>query len=914
MLQETWLLDFELTYLATLHPDFYARGISSINTCDRILSGRPHGGLAILWHKKLGSQCNIIDCNDNRLMVLEISTDTHKIIIVNVYLPCCSDDNTVNFRYYLGKIDSIIENSDTPFVYIMGDFNASLSPDNNGEISHKFGKILLDHCTDEGLLLSDYSYLPTNSTYTYCSEAHHRLSWLDHVMSTVSSHSLLKGMYVEYSTVTSDHHPLIMHIECRNKSVLSEHSISNKRKLNVIKWDEVAEDKILNYKEQTELNLNSVNLDHELLLCDDPTCTDSNHALAIDTMYSNIVSALLDASSDLVKSTKSGGTHVPGWNAYCKEAHAHARDAYVIWRSYGCPRHGFLFEEMKRTRAYFKCIFRKCKRDVTKHTADSIATKLLHKDDKSFWKEIKRQNDCSTSKSASTVNNVTGDQNIADMWHKHYKLLLNSSSDESMKRFVQYEIGKRDCLSLDRVTVEEISQAIKQMKNGKSSGLDNLYGEHFKNSHSKVHVLLSLLFNAMIIHGHLPSSFMDSIIVPLVKDKKGDITSVENYRPLAITSVASKIFEIILLERYSALLSTTDNQFGFKPKHSTEMCTFVLKQVIEYYTSLSSPVFICFLDASKAFNKVNHWQLFSKLIDRNVPHLIVRILVRWYTQQSFVVQWCGVLSQHFTVSNGVRQGGILSPILFNLYMDKLSCKLTNSRIGCHIYDTCVNHLFYADDSVIMAPSASALQKLLNICEQVASEHELSFNVKKTVCMCIKPKWLKDLTVPTFVLNNRYLSNVNIQKYLGIYITDTLEDDKDMIRQMKGIFARGNTLIKRFSQCSEEVKVKLFKAYCSSFYCMSLWTKYSTTKSLAVVKRAYNCVFRNFMRIKDKSTTSLNMVSLGIDHFNVIERKLVHGFRTRVLESENTTVVAITSSVYFNDSKIHSRWNKVLFNM
>ena len=181
-------------------------------------------------------------------------------------------------------------------------------------------------------------------------------------------------------------------------------------------------------------------------------------------------------------------------------------------------------------------------------------------------------------------------------------------------------------------------------------------------------------------------------------------------------------------------------------------------------------------------------------------------------------------------------------------------------------------------------------------------------------MCIKPKWLKDLTVPTFVLNNRYLSNVNIQKYLGIYITDTLEDDKDMIRQMKGIFARGNTLIKRFSQCSEEVKVKLFKAYCSSFYCMSLWTKYSTTKSLAVVKRAYNCVFRNFMRIKDKSTTSLNMVSLGIDHFNVIERKLVHGFRTRVLESENTTVVAITSSVYFNDSKIHSRWNKVLFNM
>ena len=628
----------------------------------------------------------------------------------------------------------------------------------------------------------------------------------------------------------------------------------------------------------------------------------------------HIVSALLDASSDLVKSSKKGGMHVPGWNVYCKEAHGQAQDAYIIWSSYGRPRYGFLFEQMKRTRAYFKCVFRKCKRDVSKNIADSIATKLLQKDDKSFWKEIKRQNEFNTSKSANTINDITGEQDIADMWHNHYKLLLNSSNDESRKGFVMYEIGKKECMSLDRVTVEEVTQAIKQVKNGKSSGLDNLYGEHFKHSHAKVHVLLSLVFNAMIIHGHLPSSFMDSIIVPLVKDKKGDITSVDNYRPLAITCVTSKIFEIILLERYSALLSTTDNQFGFKPKHSTEMCTFVLKQVIEYYISLSSPVFICYLDASKAFDKVNHWHLFSKLIDRKVPHLIVRLLVRWYTQQSFVVQWSGVLSQHFTVTNGVRQGGILSPIFFNLYMDKLSCMLNDSRIGCHINDTCVNHLFYADDSVIMAPSASALQKLLNLCEDFASTQELSFNVKKTFCMCIKPKWLKELVLPKFILNDRILSTVDTQKYLGIYITDTLADDKDMNRQMKGIFARGNSLIKRFKQCSDEVKVKLFKAYCTSFYCMSLWTKYSITKSLSAVKRAYNSIFRNFMHIKDKSTTSIKMVTLGIDHFNVIERKLVNGFRTRVLESENTTVKSVISSIYFYDSTIHSRWNKVLFNM
>ena len=101
-------------------------------------------------------------------------------------------------------------------------------------------------------------------------------------------------------------------------------------------------------------------------------------------------------------------------------------------------------------------------------------------------------------------------------------------------------------------------------------------------------------------------------------------------------------------------------------------------------------------------------------------------------------------------------------------------------------------------------------------------------------MCIKPKWLEDLTVPEFILNDINLSTVHTQKYLGIYITETLADDKDMNRQMKGIFAHGNSLIKRFEQCSNEVKVKLFKGDCSSFYCMSLWMKYSKTKSISGV--------------------------------------------------------------------------------
>ena len=146
-----------------------------------------------------------------------------------------------------------------------------------------------------------------------------------------------------------------------------------------------------------------------------------------------------------------------------------------------------------------------------------------------------------------------------------------------------------------------------------------------------------------------------------MKDKKGLIVDKDNYRPIAVTSVASKILELLLLSHMEKHLYTECNQFGFKTKHGKDMCVFTLKQVIEYYMLQGSPVYVCFLDASKAFNRINHWTLFSKLIDRNVNHIYVRILMYWYCNQMFCVKWVTTFSEYFTVSNGVRQGGIMSP-------------------------------------------------------------------------------------------------------------------------------------------------------------------------------------------------------------------------------------------------------------
>ena len=107
------------------------------------------------------------------------------------------------------------------------------------------------------------------------------------------------------------------------------------------------------------------------------------------------------------------------------------------------------------------------------------------------------------------------------------------------------------------------------------------------------------------MHGFLPSDLTDTVLVPSVKDKTGDISDKGNYRPsIALASVISKVFEIALLVKLERYLYSSDYQFGFKPKHSTDLCIYTLTEVIEFYKS--SSVYVCFMDASKAFDRVNH--------------------------------------------------------------------------------------------------------------------------------------------------------------------------------------------------------------------------------------------------------------------------------------------------------------------
>jgi len=150
------------------------------------------------------------------------------------------------------------------------------------------------------------------------------------------------------------------------------------------------------------------------------------------------------------------------------------------------------------------------------------------------------------------------------------------------------------------------------------------------------------------------------------------------------------------------------------------------------------------------------------------------------------VKWGTNYSFPFTVTSGVRQGGVLSPYLFAVYLDELSIQLGSARVRCTVGNMVVNHLMFADDICVFSPSISGLQCLLNNCGDYAAEHVITFNCNNTIGVLFCPKKYKQPSPSNVFLNGVRAQFFDQMKYLGVWINGSLKDDDDIQRQVKSL--------------------------------------------------------------------------------------------------------------------------------
>ena len=306
------------------------------------------------------------------------------------------------------------------------------------------------------------------------------------------------------------------------------------------------------------------------------------------------------------------------------------------------------------------------------------------------------------------------------------------------------------------------------------------------------------------------------------KASLGDVCNSDNYRGIALTSCINKVLDWVILLKYANYLKTSNLQFAYKERHSTAMCTLALKEVAKYYTSRRGRVYCCLLDATKAFDRVRFDKLFEILIERNVPACIIRILIDMYTRQTVRTVWEGCVSDEFSANNGVRQGGVLSPVLFTLYIDVLLNRLEQSGLGCYVAHEYFGALCSADDLALLAPNFACLKSMIQICESFAQEFDLLFNAKKTVCILFSGRTRHSGDPPPLYMNNVVLKWTKSAKHLGSIVTYDLKENEEINHKRNDFIGRANSVISNFKHVDKNVSSRVFMSQCCHLFGSQAW--------------------------------------------------------------------------------------------
>ena len=414
------------------------------------------------------------------------------------------------------------------------------------------------------------------------------------------------------------------------------------------------------------------------------------------------------------------------------------------------------------------------------------------------------------------IDGSIGHSEIANTFANYFKNVY-SKSDADVNLKNQFENSYDDyCTNHPNYvlpylfTWDDMLDAAFKLKTGKATSTF-MKAEHIFHSCPEFLHYIHLLLNALLSHSYMPQEFLCGTISPIVKDSNGDTTSPSNYCGITLGPVLLQLFENALLKKFGHYLESDDSQFAYKKSHSTSHAILVLKSCVYYFNSHGSNVLVTMLDCSKAFDTISHYGIFLKLMNRGVPVCFLNLMIYWYLNMKSRCRWEEAFSDYFPVPSGTKQGGVLSPNLFVLYMNDLIKRLRNSGLGCHWLSLFMACIMYADDLCLLAPTRSAMQKLISICVEYCNEFCLSFNATKSKTLLFgktDPNLITPLT-----LNGQKIDFVTNFKYLGCTITSGAKLTFSIAPELSAFYCSANSILRSNLIQNELVQMHFLYSHC-----------------------------------------------------------------------------------------------------
>lgn len=844
------------------------------------------GGIAVLVKESLRNACKFDPVSDSDVVWVRVQKDITKLssdlYLAFVYLPPCNSTyGKANGKEIIQKLEKHIDFfSCKGKVIICGDFNARVGDgidciekeeephlpipnDGNYEFilprisrdnitTNQYGKWLIDLCSDNQMYIVNGRTLG-DFTGKFTCHTPRGSSVIDYFISSRSLSNTIFNMYVHDVSLFSDHCALTMKLKICRDNLIEDDMLFNETDKNCVPlpdkfvWSEEAKQRYQETFHTQEIKSKISDIEKEAEL----------QNVHVQSLIDKLTDVMLFAGNKalLRRSFKSKRKQI------CKvNKKWYDNDCRSVLRQVKSAKNAFnrnVFNSALRMQYYSK--FKDYKRLVKykkrkyKEGLTIMLSNAMENDPQTAWKVINElKNDSLPAEKAEKINRT--------QWFTHFRDLLLSNTnqiDSDRQNNVKEELGQYEKSpqngNLDyEITEKEIMDACRKLKNNKASAYDMIKNEMIKSALPFIKHTVVKVFNTLLKEGQFPVSWTEGIIIPVYK--QGGYTDPNNYRGITLNSCLGKLFCHVLNTRISNNLENRSflikEQAGFRKNFRTSDQLFILKTIVDKYIQKNgkmNKLYACFIDLKKAFDTVWHEGLLLKLQRAGINGKIYELLKSMYHGSISRVKCKRVLTEPISIKRGVHQGSVLSPLLFNIFINDIGDDLLLDDAPI-LHDSNISHLLYADDLVLLSTTEIGLQSNIDRVNTFCKRWGLAINKDKSKIMVFSKTGRVPRDKFRYNLGGEEIEYVNHYKYLGVNFSNTakfsvaekhlsLKANRALFSVKQSIFDKGlkpSAIINIF-----ETLVKPIALYGSE-----IWTAYKPCYKSKTVDEMFEMSFKS----------------------------------------------------------------------
>lgn len=780
---------------------------------------RAQAGVGLLLHEKYQNNIEDIKYVNERILKTTLKINNTVTHLLSIYAPDISKPKEESEHFYELLQDTLDQTGGTDEVIILGDFNARIGNETllnvkqkyNESIINENGELLIDFCARNELRINN-TYFPHKSQHKYTfGNSRGQQSMIDYILSnrSIKPQQVLDVRTLNSANVGTDHSMVLC------KILLESPRKTKSTKVTVEKYNiESLTDESTRHLYQNRLSSKLREIDIAELNVED----------SWETIKTCILNAAEEAIGKRMVNINARNNRKPWFCAEVKELSQQKKKSYLAYKSTQTQE---MHAEYVATRNRANSRIRSIKKEHwSKFTSDMDHD--IYGAQRRVWKMLKNRK--------KPVNEFIQTKGIDILtWENYFQQLYSGPETPN--------IGNYKTPHQSRISKEDIQEGIKKLKNRKAPGTDNISNELLKYAGPELVTKMTTLYGKILDTSEIPSDWHESVTIPIFK--KGQKTLPENYRGITLLNSSMKLFTHILKRKLEAQIQNREEQQGFRRNRSTTDALFIIKQLKEKAIEYNVPAYLCFVDLTKAFDKVRLTDVINLLKEKESPDNLVKVIHCLNTGNYTKIKAGDNYTKNIRTPGGIRQGDSLSPFLFNLIMDKIIEEVAAMGLGYRMGRNKISIICYADDAVIIAETENDLQRQLHKLYLAAAKLNMNISVEKSKCMTLtrEPRRCK------LVVQDQAIEQVAKFKYVGMDISDhhnPVNDLRSQINKATAIAGCLRQVVWANKYMRIDSKVKIYKTCVRPIMTYGIEVREETTKTKSMLRVAEMKILRSIL--------------------------------------------------------------------